>query len=73
LPQTFENWAEPPWNPIKTHKMGSFSATNLLQICGFPLFFEISKIGKVEFIAELNLKIGCKFEIFEVLDMLHFK
>jgi len=62
---TFQNRAEPPWNPIKTHKTGCFSAANLLQICEFPLFFEVSKTGNVEIITKLNLKPGCKFEFFE--------
>ena len=36
--------------------MGCFSATNLLRICEFPLFFEVLKTGKVKIIAKLNLK-----------------
>jgi len=48
--------------------MGCFSATNLLQICEFPLFFEVSKTGKVKIMAKLNLKTGFKIEKLEVSD-----
>ena len=50
---------------MEPHKTGCIPATNLLQICEFPLYFEVFKTGNVEIIAKLNLKTGYKFGFIE--------